>query len=458
MGKSKGLSPTYTGAAMAGEQLKNNLSIPTQEDANAKLYKELSGSFGSKAGGRPRGGWRNFASGLFQGLEHVETSKAIAKKTAKAEKYDKVMDYFQQVNDSAIERNEWYEKRESARQEFLPQVVAYADNIDKLDPQSQRIMAQSILEGYGRAIGEDFKLMAIDGSNPFVMTVESSKGAQVFDVRSMFAGDKVMEQQLAMKMPEYQMKLQNERQDKEREFALKEKEHALKMYEKGVPGGQYGTSGGANGEGKTLEIADHSYKVGNLSGVEKTARAEYQKKVYKDVDSIPKNNQALEAIETMREVFERNPNIGSSFINMLDNPDGTESWFNLIGRKLSGQDLSDMEILKKATNDLNLDTILGITGKAATDLLKRAVQAASPSGKLTKKGFDVNAAKWEKKARQNNELAMAKYEAMQKGLSLVPNPYGSSQNMTSQKMPTENNEIGGDEKNNRWNSIWMSSQ
>ncbi len=125
----------------------------------------------------------------------------------------------------------------------------------------------------------------------------------------------------------------------------------------------------------------------------------------------------------MEEVFDRNPNIGTNMINMLDNPDGVDSWWNITGRKLSGQDLTDMEILRKATNDLNLDTILGISGKSATDMLKKAVQAASPSGKLTKGGFDNVSAKWKAKAFEANELAQAKYEALQQGKSLVPTAY-----------------------------------
>lgn len=215
------------GASLAGERFKNNMAVPNQHDNNAKLFGELSDSFGAKPGERPRGAWRNAASGFLKGMEHGQRAKSIEKKEGELGKYENVMNYLQETNNAAMEQNQWYEQRESARKEMLPQVMSYMDNIDKLDPQSQRIMAQDMLAQYGQALGEDFKLSSIDGSNPFLMTIESSKGQQLFDLRSMFAGDEAMQQAIAMKMPEYQRKLQQERQDKEREFKLKEDKLAL---------------------------------------------------------------------------------------------------------------------------------------------------------------------------------------------------------------------------------------
>lgn len=448
-GIARGTNPAGVGAGIAGERLKNSIAIPNQHDNNAKLFKELSGSFQAK-GDRPRGIFANAASGFFSGMEHAENSKSIAKKTEKAEQYDKVMQYFQEVNNSAIERNEWFEKRESARKQALPAVLAYMNNIDKLDPQSQFLMAQNILNQYSSATGDSLKLVSIGGSNPNMVTVEGEKGVSVLDLSTLFAGNDALEEQIAHKSVDYQLAVQEKRDIKAKELDMKEKEFQAKYPNYGKEDEEGG------GQEKTLDIGSHSYKVGDLARSEKTARSEYQKKVYKDIDAIPKNNQALEAIETMREVFDRNPNIGSSLINMLDNPDGNDSWWNLLGKKLSGEDLADMEILKKATNDLNLDTILGVTGKAATDLLKKAIQAASPSGKLTKKGFDVNASKWEKKAREANELAMAKYDAMQKGMSLVPSPRGTSNVMkgpTDQSNEVAMNEDEGNPFGSRWKKV-----
>jgi hypothetical protein len=201
-------------------------SVPSQYDNNAQFFSKFGEMF-SAPGGRPRGIWRNFGAGLAEGAAHASRSKAIEEKKDKNEKFQEVVEYLRAVNDSAIEQNQWYEKREAAKTRMMPQVLAYMDNIDSLDPQSQRIMAQDMLAQYGDAIGENFKLSTIDGSNPFLMTIQSDKGQQVFDLRSLFADDKAAQQAIAMKMPEYQRKLQQERADKEREFALKEEKLAM---------------------------------------------------------------------------------------------------------------------------------------------------------------------------------------------------------------------------------------
>jgi hypothetical protein len=198
------------GAQMETMRYQNEAALPSQHENNAQLFADIGKSFNG-AGGRPRGKWANLAAGISKGLEHGEKSKAIKERRDNFDKYDEVMNYFQEVNNQAMEQKAWYETREAAKKELTPQVLAYMDNINKLDPQSQRILAQDMLSQYGEAIGEDFKLSSIDGSNPFLMTIQSSKGQQLFDLRSMFAGDEMLQQSLAMKMPEYQMRLQEER-------------------------------------------------------------------------------------------------------------------------------------------------------------------------------------------------------------------------------------------------------
>ena len=209
------------GAALAKMNYEANAALPSDHDNDAQLFSKFGEMF-STPGGRPRGIWRNFGAGLAEGAAHGSRSKSIEEKKGKYDKFNRVMEYFQEANQAAIEQNQWYEKRESAKREMMPQVLAYMDNIARLDPQSQRIMAQDMLAQYGDLVGENFKLSAIDGSNPFLMTIQSDKGQQLFDLRSMFAGDEAIQQSIAMKMPEYQMKLQQERADKERDFQIRE--------------------------------------------------------------------------------------------------------------------------------------------------------------------------------------------------------------------------------------------
>jgi hypothetical protein len=210
------------GAGIENSRYGNKSKLKNQSDVNADMFAKMADKFKSRDGGRPRGLWNNFGAGVMEGMEYGARSQGVRERKEDYDKYDRVMEYFSQVNNAAMEQNAWHENRETAKREMMPQVLAYMDNIERLDPQSQRIMAQDMLAQYGEAIGQEFKLSSIDGSNPFLMTIQSEKGQQLFDLRSMFAGDEAIQQSIAMKMPEYQMRLQQERADKEREFKIKE--------------------------------------------------------------------------------------------------------------------------------------------------------------------------------------------------------------------------------------------
>jgi hypothetical protein len=388
------------GAGIENSRYQNKAKLKNQSDVNAELFSKMADKFKSRDGGRPRGAWANFGAGVMEGMEYAEKSRSVKQREEDYDKYDRVMEYFQAVNNDAMEKAAWYEQRESAKRELMPQVLAYMDNIDKLDPQSQRIMAQDMLAQYGEAIGEDFKLSSIDGSNPFLMTIQSEKGQQLFDLRSMFAGDEAIQQAVAMKMPEYQMRLQEQRDKQEEKFELEK-------FKAGAPS-KYGTQN--DNDSQTFEYDGQQYETVSLNGLQKSEAVDYGKMVNKAVSQIPVNENAIKSVNAMREVFERNPDIGSSFIHMLDSGD-ENSWGTWLRKKfVSEQERADMEILKKASSDLNLSTVLSVPGKSATDLLKQTIKSASPTGTLTKQAFDKIANEWEQRALEN--IGMAKAQAI----------------------------------------------
>lgn len=411
LGSSVGL-----GANMETMRYQNEAALPNQHENDAQLFADIGKQF-SAPGNRPRGAWRNLGAGIAKGLEYGAKSHAIGERNEKYDKYDRVMNYFQEVNNAAIEQNQWYAKREAAKKELMPQVLAYMDNIDRLDPQSQRIMAQDMLAQYGDAIGENFKLSSIDGSNPFLVTIQSDKGQQLFDLRSMFAGDEAVRQSIAMKMPEYQMRLQEERANKERDFQLKERALEMRYPSKNPVPEEEGD--------QSFDINGQNYSVISMNGMEKSAKADYQKTVNKSISQIPINNRAIESIQAMREIFDKNPNIGSALINIADSDD-ENSWSSWLGKQtMSSADRADMEILKKLSGDLNLSTVLSVPGKSATDLLKQTIKSSAPHGKLTKQAFDKIADSWEKRASENISLALAQAQGLQQGRMVIPNGYSN---------------------------------
>ncbi len=415
---------------------KNQASLPTQSENDAQLFADIGKSF-SAPGDRPRGGARNLGAGFAKGMEYGAKSNAISEKKENFGKYQKQMDYLKSVQGEVVKQNQWHAEQEKRLETVRPFAVGgleisysgmdYATGNDRM----RNVMEQAKLAD--PTIKGDY--IGYVPNSPIV-NMRDQDGNIIAYSLSNLAGEDVVKRVQENYIKQQQSNTSNDAID-------------VKKYKEGIPGGAYGTkSDNFSQDGnQTLEIDGTQYRVGDLSQLEKSARAHYQKKVNDSQDAIPKNNQALEAIETMREVFDRNPNIGTSFINLLDDPDGIDAGWNIIARKLAGKDLDDMQILKKATNDLNLDTILGITGKAATDLLKKAVQAASPSGKLSKVAFDKNAKTWEDKARANNRLITAKYEAMLKGKSLAENPRGSG---SSKQV----NGSGSSASQDGWSNIW----
>jgi uncharacterized protein len=310
MGKQKSLSGAGNfgasigqGASIANMANTADAATPSQYDNDAELFTSFSKAF-SRPGDRPRGLLNNLGAGMAEGAAYGARSKAIAEKKGKNEKFQKFMDYFQQANQSAVEQNKWYEKREAAKSEMMPQVLAYMDNIDKLDPQSQRIMAQDMLAQYGEALGENFKLSSIDGSNPFLMTIQSDKGQQLFDLRSMFAGDAAMQQSISMKMPEYQMKLQEERQNKQREFDMKEKELKAKYPNYGK---EYGEGDGQEDYGSIP--LDNIKKGGGGRAFMNTINAEMN--LAKDIPVI------LDQLKEAELIIKDNPSLGTGWNNYL---------------------------------------------------------------------------------------------------------------------------------------------
>jgi hypothetical protein len=228
------------GANLETLRYQNEAALRSPHEDDAALFEDIGNSV-SAPGQRPRGLGANLAAGVSKGLAYGSKTKATEEKKGRYDKYANVMNYLQEQNTASLEQKQWYESRENAKKEMIPQVLSYIDNIDRLDPQSQRIMAQDMLAQYGEAIGEDFKLSSIDGSNPFLMTIQGSKGQQLFDLRSIFAGEQATQQAIANKMPEYQMKLQEDRTNKQREFDQKQDALDVKKYEKGLPN-KYGTA------------------------------------------------------------------------------------------------------------------------------------------------------------------------------------------------------------------------
>jgi hypothetical protein len=104
---------------------------------------------------------------------------------------------------------------------------------------------------------------------------------------------------------------------------------------------------------------------------------------------------------------------------MIENEEGkTEnSFWNILMRQFaSNEELSAIQELKKLSNDLNLSTVMGLPGRSGTDIMKRAIKAASPSGRLTYDAFSKIADSWTKRAQENIQRAKIIEDSLTRGM------------------------------------------
>lgn len=168
----------------------------------------------------------------------------------------------------------------------------------------------------------------------------------------------------------------------------------------------------------------------------------------KEISQIPINQRTIGTVQDMRDIFEKHPNIGSSFINMIDNEAAgkTEnSWWNLLARQfVSNDELSAVQQLKKLTSDLNLSTVMGFSGKSATDILKKAIKDASPSGKLTYDSFNKISDSWSRRANENIQHAKLVENSLSRGMyPMIGEGERVGGSLTS--MPGEGSSLGGND-------------
>lgn len=308
--KIKGYDPLVMGVGIEQQDLMNNVGIPNEHDDDAKLFADI----GAAAGPNPRGAAALF-SGVAKGLEHGARSKSTAKKQAKLERYNKAMDYFREVNRVAAEHKKWYETREFAQQQYLPQVLAYAENVTKLDPQSQRLTAQSILDGWNRTVGDNYKLNSIDGSDPFVMTVSGDDGTQVIDIRTMFAGDDLLQQKLAQKMPEYQLKLQEKREKLQADQNFRQENLELEKAKAGLPNKFQKAS---NTDAQTQQVGNNgNYGSIPLSVMKGKGIMSFMGTINTEMNIAKDVPIVLNMLEEGRQIINSNPNLGTAWSNLV---------------------------------------------------------------------------------------------------------------------------------------------
>lgn len=208
--------PLITGEHIAGQQYQAQLGMPKKQDVDAEMYKDIRSSLGEK----PRG-WRAAAAGFTRGLEQGSKLSALEERKDDLKKYNKVMDYFQEVNNHALERKEEFEIDEKVKSASLPHVVSYFQNYPQYDAVAKKEHMQKIADIGNQMTGSNIEILAVDGQDGTRATARDRDSGEVvfFTLNSLFP-EEVIQAEAAKSLPSYQLKLQEERKQREIENQL----------------------------------------------------------------------------------------------------------------------------------------------------------------------------------------------------------------------------------------------
>lgn len=166
---------------------------------------------------------------------------------------------------------------------------------------------------------------------------------------------------------------------------------------------------------KTVKAPEEMPSEGiSIASLPKTTQNEFGRMVLKHKQQIPMNKRAIDTINEMEEIFAEHPNIGDSFVNLIEGQEETIRG-SLARLGADKKTLTAIQRLKKLSADLNLSTVMGLPAKAATDLLKQTIRSAAPGGRLTHDAFKHIAESWKKRAEDNIEEATNYEQAWKKG-------------------------------------------
>lgn len=388
-------------------------------NVSSQLYENL---------GNKRGGWRSLVGGVLQGVKNSSDLSKLFNNQKKAEEFAKTLDYFQEINNAKLQQQQYYEQIENAQREMRPEVLAYFQN-QKKDPQTADLSGRQMWDKYKSLTGVSGEWLGWMPLNENVAMIKDGDRIKQVDIRPLLLGDEYTTNEIATLGQDYQNKLQEQRQENDRKYELEARKVGSLERVNNKRSDLYNAqinalkpvSQQATLEGVQPEISNERGEI-PLERMGKKFVDEWSKVALKEINQIPTNRRAIETVREMRAIFDKYPEIGSSFLNAVSTASEDEGLKNIIARNIS--EFSDPEQyaavreLEKLSSDLELSTVMGLPGKTATDILKRAIQKAAPSGKLPYRAFNMIADSWEKRATENIQRAQKIEDALSRGMYL----------------------------------------
>lgn len=167
-------------------------------------------------------GWRGLVSGLAQGIAQGSQLSRAFKNEERANAFEKVLDYFEAVNNQKLQQQQYFDKLENAQKQITPDALAYLQNKQK-DPQTSYIMGDRMWNKYSSLTGVPGKFLGVSPIDENVFMIQNDDGLKLVDIRPLFFGDQYTQNAIASLDQDYQNKLQDQRIENERKYGLEER-------------------------------------------------------------------------------------------------------------------------------------------------------------------------------------------------------------------------------------------
>lgn len=384
----------------------------------------LAGNIAGKISNNLKGSSNKWSKLLGGFAEGVETSAQFAKlfdDDKKYKAYENSLNFFEAANMAKLEQQQYHDKMQNAQQQLAPEALAYYQNRNK-DPQTAQIAGSQMWLKWKDLTGSQGDFLGWLPTDENIAMIKMNDKVSMVDIRPLFFGDQYTQNEIATLGQDYQNRLQDERQENQRKYELEERKTSSLENVNNKRGALYDTQAqktlGEANAGSPVESANANEVP--LASMGKKFSEKWQESVAKEISQIPTNERTIETVEEMKDIFNKYPDIGTSFLNAVAGASSDESLFNIIARGLANftdpDQYNAVRELEKLSSDLELSTVMGLPGKTATDILKRAIQKASPNGKLPAGAFNMIADSWAKRAQENLMRARTNEDGLTRGM------------------------------------------
>jgi hypothetical protein len=355
---------------------------------------------------------------MHETFSRISREKSIVDDKERMAKYKTGMAKLHSMVESSNERLYTEEREDFAQKKITPRVNAYLEQSKTMTPDSRIAFLQRTMDDYNNAAGTDYRVLAVDGMEPWKATMsDAGKETEVVDLMSFIQNDQEKQYELFMKSNEIQgMEQQMQREDaletKKSQLAVKKDERLMAKEQEFDKTEQYVKETTGDSVRAIERFADSS-------SITKMIDQRYNNTI-KEADTAA---EVIGIINDLDKIIKNNPDlykkVGSAYFeNVIKNP--TEA--NKIASRVlsSRKDREDLTVWAKSIGKLLPLRMSGVPAKAMNMYLEKIIQQsiANPNN-VPEANLKLNA-DMRKAAEHIYNEGLKTYKYMEEGLEYRP--------------------------------------